>query len=245
MQREFSRALLDPDAPMPVGIVGPDGKPSEKRFGVYRNNVMVGLIEAMEMCYPTIQKIIGDEYFGALAKTFVRQSPPKTPMMFEYADDFPQFLQAFDPLSHLPYLADVARLERDRRQSYHAADCSDDGAQELAAIAPKDLPAARLTLHPAMRILTSEHPIFSIWYYNNVAPDQITSPQEDVLVTRPALDVLMRVIPAGTAVFLTSLAQGDALGMAAELAMTANPEFDLAANLGDILQAKIIIDAKA
>ena len=96
-----------------------------------------------------------------------------------------------------------------------------------------------------MRVLASDHPIFSIWHYNNVTPDEITALQEDVLITRPDMDVLMRVIPAGTSVFLTSLSQGDALGMAAELAMTANPDFDLTANLGDMLQSNLIIDAQA
>lgn len=243
MQRDFAKALLDPTAPVPTGIVGPDGAPSAKRFGVYRNNVTVSLIEAMEQAYPTVQMLVGPEYFGAMAKIYVRQFPPETPMMFQYGEQFPDFLDGFEPLSHLPYLPDIARLERARRQSYHAADAVGNGADRLGHIAPEDLPTSRLTLHPAMRVIASAHPIFSIWRYNNVAQDPITAPQEDVLITRPGLDVLMRVIPAGTAVFLNALGVGNALAMAAELALTANPEFDLAGNLGELLEAGVIIDA--
>lgn len=245
MQREFSRALLDATAAIPDGVIGPDGQPSAKRFGVYRNNVVVSLIEAVQLAYPTVQKIVGDEYFAALAKQYVRASPPDTPMMFRYGETFPKFLEEFDSVAHLKYLPDVARLERARRQSYHSADCHEIGAEKLAIIAPDDLPTCRLTLHPAMRIVASDHPIFSIWRYNNVSPEKITTPQEDVLISRPDMDVLMQVLPAGSAVFLTALSNGDALGMAAELAMTASPDFDLAANLSDMLQAKLIIDAQA
>ena len=137
MQRDFSRALLDANLPVPDGIVGPDGQPSKKRFGVYRNNVVVSLIEALELGYPTVQKIIGNEYFGALAKVYVCDHPPETPMMFKYSEGFPDFLQGFDPLAHLKYLPDVARLERARRQSYHSADSAADGAAKLSAIDPR------------------------------------------------------------------------------------------------------------
>lgn len=43
----FAAALLDPKRAVPPNLVGPDGEPTTKRFAVYRNNVMVGLVEAL------------------------------------------------------------------------------------------------------------------------------------------------------------------------------------------------------
>jgi hypothetical protein len=39
-QRAFATAILDPDSPIPRGLIGPDGEPGGKRFAVYRNNVV-------------------------------------------------------------------------------------------------------------------------------------------------------------------------------------------------------------
>ena len=46
-QKEFGAAILNPQAALPSGLVGPDGEPSLRRFSVYRNNVVVGLVDAL------------------------------------------------------------------------------------------------------------------------------------------------------------------------------------------------------
>ena len=58
-QTEFRAALLDPASPSPEGVRNPDGMHATKRFDVYRNNVIVGLMDAMETAFPVIQKLIG------------------------------------------------------------------------------------------------------------------------------------------------------------------------------------------
>ncbi len=61
-QRNFASALLDPNMPVPAGLVGPDREPSEKRFNVYRNNVVVGLVETLRAAFPAVRRIVGDEF---------------------------------------------------------------------------------------------------------------------------------------------------------------------------------------
>ena len=62
-QTGFSNAVRNPDIATPAGLVGPDGLPSEKRFSVYRNNVMVSLIDAMGANFPAIKRLVGDDFF--------------------------------------------------------------------------------------------------------------------------------------------------------------------------------------
>ena len=80
-QSAFAEALLDPDRPLPAGIIDPDGAPAPKRFAVYRNNVTVSLIEALAAGFPVVQRIVGEEFFGAMACEFVRAHPPGSPLV--------------------------------------------------------------------------------------------------------------------------------------------------------------------
>src|SRR5881227_3569566 len=65
-QRDFGAALLDPMGPAPSGLMGPDGQPSTRRFSVYRNNVVAGLIEILKDSFPAVHRIVGTDFFTAM-----------------------------------------------------------------------------------------------------------------------------------------------------------------------------------
>src|SRR5205807_2161977 len=121
-QRTFSAALLDSDLPAPPGLLGPDGEPSPRRFSVYRNNVVVGLVEALKANYPAVCRIVGEDFFGAMARDYVVARPPTSPILLDYGGDFAAFIAGFEPTANLPYLADVARFERAWSEAYHACE---------------------------------------------------------------------------------------------------------------------------
>lgn len=122
MQNTFAAALLNPEADVPLGLIDPQGRPVQKRFDVYRNNVASGLTRALEASFPVIRALVGEAFFGAMAVEFLRAHPPKSRLMMLYSDAFPPFLATFPPVADLAYLPDVARLEQALRESYHAAD---------------------------------------------------------------------------------------------------------------------------
>ena len=69
----FAAALGEPSAAAPAMTRGRLGAPDARRFSVYRNNVAVGLIGALEARYPISRRIAGDDAFRALARAFVRR----------------------------------------------------------------------------------------------------------------------------------------------------------------------------
>lgn len=235
-QAEFARALLDADAPPPEGLAHEsDGLP--RRFAVYRNNVSVGLIEALEARFPAVRKIVGEEFFKAAARVFARAHPPRAPIMSLYGEAFPSFLEAFEPARELPYLSDVARLEMARTRAYHAPDAESLPPAALAACTADQLETLRFVLHPSLEILGSAYPIVTIWAMNcgEMALAPITDWQgEDALIIRPGLDVEVRRLAPGGKSFLQSLAAGVPLGEAAARARMADGGFDLAANLAEL-----------
>ncbi len=238
----FSSALTDPDIDPPAGIVGPDGKRAAKRFNVYRNNVTVSLVNALADTFPAVKKLVGESFFNAMARIYIQAEPPTSPLLFRYGEGFPRFLETFEPAQKLAYLPDVARLERAWLDAYHAADIAPLDASALGSVQPEALPTQRFKAHPAATIIRSRCAAVSILTANRAGePHTGIDPTiaEDGLVTRPDVDVEVRRLPAGAAVFLGALIDGHTLGEAAEAAAADTAEFDLAAAIAAMLEAGV------
>jgi hypothetical protein len=248
MQTHFAAALLDARTPVPAGVTAYTGDLPRKRFAVYRNNVVVGLIEALRTRFPAVERVVGPEFFAAMARVFVTEHPPRTPVMMWYGDAFPDFLERFPPAAELPYLADLAGLEAARTRAYHAADAAPLDPAGLAALGEAVLAASRITLHPSVEIIRSSHPIVTIWAMNTDAiPLGPIDPWrgEDALVMRPDLDVEVRALPPGGAAFLLALQAGQPLAAAAAAACADADGFDLTHNLAGLIGAGLAIDLTA
>ncbi len=248
-QRGFAAAILDPARPMPDGLVGPDGEPGPKRFAVYRNNVVVGLTETLKDAFPAVHRIVGADFFRAMARAYVMVEPPRSPILLDYGAGFPDFIRQFEPAAVLPYLADVARIERAWTEAYHAPEASPIDPTAFMAIAPDQLPSARLMLHPSLRVVRSRFPALTIWQMNVAdgvpAPVDLAADGEDVLVVRPSADVEVRSIPNGSLEFIQALADGKSVLAALEAALIANSHFDLSANLSDLMRAGAVVGYRA
>lgn len=231
-QSAFRAALLDPGRPVPPGLTGPDGRPAGRRFDVYRNNVAVSLTEALRQAFPVIRKLVGEEFFTAMAREHARLHPPRSPLLMLYGEDMPAFLAGFPPVAHLGYLPDIARLELALRQSYHAADARPLPAERLQELSPGAFLSARLMLAPAVRLIRSDWPIHAIWQANTLgsAPPRQRA-AEDVLILRPDFDPIPHLLPAGAAGFIAALGRGETVAAALEAA----PAFDLTATLSLLL----------
>jgi len=232
-QVSFTKAILDPNLQVPHGLTDPQGRTAGKRFSVYRNNVAVSLTEALQMAFPVIRKLVGDEFFHAMAGVFLRQHPPSSALMMFYGDQMPGFLEKFEPVSHLGYLPDMARLELAIRQSYHAADSQPINPAQLQELSADALMQSRFELAPAVRLVRSRWPIHAIWLANTIAdaPAPVMAAQ-DVLVARPEFDPQLMLLGAGGADFIGGLRQG----LTFENALSAcDADIDLSAALGQLL----------
>ena len=249
-QAAFAEALLAPAAACPSGLVTWNGSDPEKRFAVYRNNVIVGLVDALADSFPVTLALVGEEFFRAMAREFIRADPPRSPVLAMYGEGFAGFIEGFPPLAGLPYLADLAHLEYLRVMAWHAADVDAVSPQRLGAVLadPDGLPQARLTLHPALFLLASAHAVVSLW-----AAHQAESPAlvlaavdparaETALVCRNGLDVEIRRVEPGAATFISSLQQGTAIAAAAARAMAVDDGFDPVPTLALLMRAGAITD---
>jgi len=230
-QSAFLTALVDPKSPIPPGFVSPRGDVDPLRFAVYRNNVHVGLVNALAARFPVCRRLVGAEFFTATARVYVGENKPTSPLMIEYGDTFPEFLSAFPPAQTVSYLPDIARLEVLWSRAYNAADAAALEPAALSALAPEDLLNCRLSLHPAAGLVHSRFPVGSIWSANQSEKVKALSAHgpESVIVARPGSQVRINIVPLADVPFATSLFRGDTIGRAA--AAAEDPGFDFGSAL--------------
>jgi hypothetical protein len=246
-QSAFVSALREPGQAPPEPIAWHGAQAPLKRFNVYRNNVYAGLIGVLEARYPAVQRLVGEEFFKAMARMFIDQSPPASPVLLQYGGGVPEFLSGFAPLADEPYLADVARLEWAMHRARHAADSAPLRAGDLAALAGHDAANLRLRLASAASLVVSVYPVFSIWRAN-ASPDQCAGPMtfsgaESVLVTRPVLVPEAIRLPEGYTEFIAALLAGERLSTAAGSACTAVPDFALHRAIALLITQKAVVAA--
>ena len=237
-QSGFVAAILDPGSAMPPGLVGPDGLPSPRRFAVYRNNVLAGLSDVLKAAYPATCRVVGEEFFRAMARPYVLAEPPRSPRLIEYGAGFADFIATFEPAATLPYLADVARIEWAWQGALHAAEAAPVPPAAIAAVPPERLPRLRLALHPSLRVCVSAYPALTIWEMN--VGDGVPAPVdmsvgEDCLIARPGAEIFVRRLKQGGASFLARLRDDASLGEAAAATIEAHAGFNLAATLALML----------
>lgn len=239
-QADFAQALLDPLRPCPSGLRSRHGAlAAASRFAVHRNNAVASLVEALGDGFPVVRELVGDDFFGAMARAFIRAAPPRSPVLALYGDAFAGFVEGYAPAAVLPYLADMARLEYLRVQAVHAADAPALGAADVAArlADPAALPGARLRLHPSAALLASRHAVVSLWAAHQglveLAAVDPSEPQCALVLRRPGEDdaAVIGVAP-GDCGLMRRLQDGATLGDAVGAAAALDAGFDLAAALG-------------
>lgn len=190
-QRDFAAAL------MAEGQAEPSFR--SQAFTVYRNTCARGVVEALRASYPTVDMLVGDEMFAQVALDYRREAPPRSPVLSDYGGGFPAFLARQPWTCELPYLADVARLDRLWLESFLAAD------ELTTPLSPSG--SAVISLHPAARFAWTATPAMTIWLAHRdpwsiteLEPDWV---EEGALFTRPGSRVRAEPIDAGLNRLLT------------------------------------------
>lgn len=248
-QAAFAAALLADQPLCPDGLRTWNGSDPAPRFAVYRNNVIVSLVDALADTYPVTRALVGDEFFHAMARVYARAHPPRSPVLANYGAGFADFIAAFGPAASLPYLPDVARLEWLYVLAFHAADAEPLAMDRIAALLadPDRLRLTRFVLHPSLAVLQSAYAVASLWAaHRNGSPLSAIDPAagEAALVRRSGLQVEVLRLDPGAAGFIAALRGGRCLGEAADAALALAADFDLAGCLGLLIRCGAIVAIK-
>jgi hypothetical protein len=251
----FAAALLDASLPPPLGLQAWNGSDPAARFAVYRNNVVHSLVAVLADTFPVVQQLVGDDFFCAMARLYVVEHPPTSPLMHRFGAGLPAWIADFEPATALPYLSDIASLEWLRLSAFHAADADpiDAGAFSALIAAPDRLAEAPLALHPSLAVVRSNHPIVSLWAAHQLdaaaRDDRLAAIDmgraEAALIFRDAADqALVIALPPADAALVAAIAARAPLGAV----QAAHPQADLVRVLSLLLRHGLVtgvVDAPA
>lgn len=205
-----------------------DAEAGRAALAVYRNTVAKARVDALAALYPTVERLVGRDWFREAALIFTRETPPESSVMDAYGDGFPDWLVAFPPARDLPYLAPIARIDRAWSQSHRAADAPVLEARAVSGVAARRLFGARARLHPSACLFWFDWTVASVWLANRPDGDPVDAvvwdqQSEGLVLVRPRSEVRHYRMDRDQWLFLDACRGGLPLGRAAAAVMIEVP----------------------
>lgn len=215
-QQVFGTALTTPTT-APVHLLTGDVDEATERFEIYRNNVRSARVAALRQTFPVLERFLGADYFSAAAALFVSTRPPVSAALHDYGDGFGDFLLQLPALLSMPWLGEVAQIERARVRAFHAANrlpfTLDASAEDLE----RQLSVA-LSWHPSLTLIRASSPAFALWdsqVSNRPPPSAQQWQPQNVLIWRQGFDLRTEALSAAQCELLELFKTGRSLQQAA------------------------------
>ncbi|HTR84001.1 MAG TPA: DNA-binding domain-containing protein [Reyranella sp.] len=215
-------------------VIGPAA-----RLRVHRHHVRDSLATALAATFPTVQALVGEDFFKGMARAYVGGALPTQPVLAEYGESFADFVGAYEPARRLAYLTDTARLDWALNVAFHAASTPRLSTADLSAVEVEQLPGRGLFMAPGSALIRSAYPIDRIWAAAQPGAAGGTVDLAEgaacLLVLRRPDDAGFIRLSEGEAAFVSALASGAPLEGAAEAAFAVEPGFELSAVFARLL----------
>ena len=203
----------------------------EAGLSVYRNTIAKGCVDALAANFPTVARMVGDDWFAAAAARFARQQPPSGAALLAYGAGFSDWLANFPPAADLPFLSAMAAMDALRTTALFAAE-ADVLTPADFALGGEALAAARVALHPSLILARYDTGLPGLWLAareEGAEDPSLDDAPQALLIIRPGAAVHARLLDAAGYAFLTACRTGQSLGEAMAAAAEADPRADLPA----------------
>jgi hypothetical protein len=163
-------------------MLAPPGLSDESAFNIYRHNMYVGLVEALKNTYPLTHKAIGEKAFRQVAFSFARKHHPTTNIcLLRY---HPGFANVIGDNINEAYLQELAKLEYEMNEIYHASNDNYVSSQQLEYL---DTSRSKFVLVSTAKLFDSKWNLSVIYdaLSNSDNPGyQVEKLSEDILIYR-------------------------------------------------------------
>jgi hypothetical protein len=190
-------------------VAGDARLPAAARLEIYADMYFVRLREVLRDDYPKCFATLSAAAFHDLAVDYFDACRPTDPSLREAGARLPAFLATHPAAAQRPWLAELALLERARRELVDGPDAETLTIDSLRARSPgrfADLPLVRV---PCAVLLTPRFDVAAIWRADDPAAIVPEPSVTALLVWRRDVDVFHRALDPEEADWLSRLADGD------------------------------------
>ena len=185
---------------------------SQQREELYFDSITECLAHGLREFYPVCEKLVGEDFFTGMAYEYIAEHPSGSPNLFDYGDQFADFVKHFAPAKELVYLSDVCKLEWAWHQAYYAEDMEILTAEVLSRIGQEESMKLIFTLSAGSTLIESAYPVEKIWRANQsgVTSDELINLDEGgvkLIVYRQDLDVVILPLSQEQWLFLQAVNQ--------------------------------------
>jgi hypothetical protein len=204
------------------------GVRGEERLQVYASGYVARIREGLAEAYEAVRWALGEEGFRRLAREYAVRFPSGNYNLSLVGRRLPEFLEKSPWKEEFPFLSDLARLEWQMVESFHAFDGPPLDPSRLAEIPEDEWEKARLVFQPSVGLVASHWPILDLWKARKMPPGEMkkewgAQPQR-VLVSRRGVQVWCELLDANQYRLLQGLISGESLGAACETLAAAGEE---------------------
>jgi hypothetical protein len=184
----------------------------EDRWHVYAEGYFARLLEVLEAEYPAVRFVLGAEAFGSLASRHLATFPPSTFDLAHAGRHLPAYIAA-DPLAEdLPFLPDLATLERAVSEAFVAADSEPVRLERVLALGARAAADVPVRLSPGTALVRSSWPTSEVWKARLGKPEdvdvELEARSEALLVHRPGERVLVTKLDEESARLVDAFKEG-------------------------------------
>lgn len=233
LQNQFKKSYFFNENKQLTGSIVNNKLSADQRLQIYHNNLFISLTECLQSVYPTVRKLVGDEFFEATVRQYIRLYPPTSSDMHVFGNQFAEFLIHFPAVQTLQYLPEVAQLDWHYHEVFHEAESSKFDFTKLKNVPENKYGDIRFILHPAARLIAFGFPVIQIWQichdvnFKDAEVDLVQG-GEKILMMRQQLEISFAQLSEGEFALLSAFNAGFHFEKACTLALQA--ESDLKVN---------------
>jgi hypothetical protein len=136
---------------------------ADQRLSIYSSMYFARILEALQQDFPKVREVLGDEQFEDLCRRYLRKHPSRHPSLRHVGDRFAAFLARAAEGRRVPWLVELARLERALVDAFDAPDATPIDAAALTAVPAERWGDLRFELHPSLRSLRTRFAVDRLW----------------------------------------------------------------------------------
>lgn len=206
-------------------------------LGVYQRNLKANAMNALQISFPTVIKLIGDDVFSYAVEQLLKQDPPTAGDWGLWGENFPELLRNLTALQDFTYVSDVARLDFSMHMLGREKDVELD-MNSISLLGDCELDQLRVVLNPSIQLFDSEFPIIDIYCANHSQVEQylyqakhklVAGIGQTALLYRPEFKPLVRTVDSSEHTWLRLTQQGISIGSALDNLQDSKYEFSLEA----------------